>query len=134
MFTLDNVFEKRSEFENACKKAKFYEEEFHKLLKAETKSDFMQVIYDNFNWVYKEVTQFGLKYDYAGYFNEGITRVGIDNKYGFIDTEFKEICEIKYDDVGYFNEGFARVKKGDKWWFINRNGKEYFSEKCHGLN
>ena len=125
MFTKENVFEKRAEFENACKRAQACKEEFHKLLKAETKSEFMQVIFDNFYWVYEHVDKFGLEYDFVDNFYEGFARVKKGGKYGFIDTSFKEFA-LEYDYVGDFYKGFARVKKGKKWGFVNTK----FEEVC----
>ena len=41
-------------------------------------------------------------YDYVGDFWEGYACVRINGKWGFMDEEGKEICEIKYDLVKNF--------------------------------
>ena len=63
-------------------------------------------------------------YDYVGDYYEGFAMVELNEKWGFINREGKEICEIKYDFVGDYHNGFARVKLNGKWGFINREGKE----------
>jgi hypothetical protein len=126
MFTLENVFEKRAEFENACKDERACEPEFKRLVSAKTKVEFMQVILDNFYWVYRFVDKFGLEYDYVDDFAEGFARVNKDDKWGFLDTSFKEICELKYDYVDNFCEGFADVEKDGNWGKLYPDGRVEF--------
>jgi len=123
MFTIENVFEKRAEFEVACKD-KMPNSAFKKLVSAKTKTEFLQVIFDNFYWIYEYVDKFGLRYDYVDDSYEGYARVEIGGKWGFIDSSFKEVCELKYSYVRKFNKGFARVKKGKKWGFVDTSFKE----------
>jgi len=85
--TLQNVYEHRADFEAACKKAGACKPEYKKLNKAKTKAKFMKIIYNNFNWVYDKVTKFMLKYDYAYNFSEGLARVKLNGKYGYIDKQ-----------------------------------------------
>lgn len=125
MFTRENVFEKRKEFENACK-GKIHNSMLKEIGSAKTEAEFLQVIYSHFYWVYGNVSKFGLKYDYVGYFYEGFARVNKGKKWGFIDTKFNKICELKYDYAGYFREGFAIVKKDKKWGKLYPDGREEF--------
>lgn len=125
MFKLENVYEKRAEFENACK-GKIPNPEFKRLVSAETEAEFLQVIFDNFCWIYERVSKFVLGYDYVGDFHEGFARVKKGKKFGFINTKYKEICKLEYDYAGIFQGGFARVKKGGKWGIFYADGRVVF--------
>jgi hypothetical protein len=68
-----------------------------------------------------------LKYEYVGSIHEGLARVRLNDKYGFIDETGAEVTPLKYDDAsGFsrFSEDFARVKLNDKWGLIDKNGAE----------
>jgi hypothetical protein len=64
------------------------------------------------------------KYDLVDSFSEGLARVLLNDKYGFIDQSRKEVIPLKYDLTFDFSEGLARVKLNDKYGFIDKNGKE----------
>ena len=64
------------------------------------------------------------KYDYICDFYDGLARVKLNNKYGFINKQGVEIIQCQYDWVYSFYEGFAMVKLNNKWGFINQEGKE----------
>lgn len=64
------------------------------------------------------------KYDFIGNFINGFAIVELNMKYGFINTDGVEICEIKYDMVWDFNIHFAKVKLNRQWGFIDINGEE----------
>lgn len=64
------------------------------------------------------------KYDDIGTFNEGMARVTLNNKVGFINLNGKEIVPPKYDDVDAFSNGFALVRIGRKFGYIDKTGKE----------
>jgi hypothetical protein len=58
-------------------------------------------------------------------FSEGMARVRIkQDKYGFIDTNGREIVVPKYDWVDNFYEGRSRVSLNRKEGFIDKTGKE----------
>ena len=62
------------------------------------------------------------KYDAVWDFSEGLAKVELNDKYGFINKEGKEIVPCKYDSIDDFFEGRARVRigwKNGKWGFIN---------------
>lgn len=64
-------------------------------------------------------------YDFKNYdFNDGFASVCLNNKWGFVDENGDEICEIKYDYVWYFENEFAYVRIGNKHGYINRQGIE----------
>jgi hypothetical protein len=52
-----------------------------------------------------------LKYDYIGVFtkDEDLAYVIVNDKYGFIDKNGKEVVSPKYDDGGSFSEGLAKL-------------------------
>ena len=64
------------------------------------------------------------KYDYVWDFEEGLAKVKLKGKWGFINKNGKEVIPIKYDDVHDFSEGLARVELNGKYGYINKNGKE----------
>ena len=63
------------------------------------------------------------KYYKTGDFFEGLTKVRLNNKYGFIDKSEKVVIPIKYNDISDFKEGWAKVKLHNKYGFINKSGK-----------
>ena len=64
------------------------------------------------------------KYDWKGEYYEGLAKVKLNDKYGFIDKTGKEVIPIKYDDAYSFSEGLALVKLNNKYGFIDKTGKE----------
>ena len=73
------------------------------------------------------------KYNYIGDFHEGLAWFWVNDKYGFINKEGKEVVKAKYDDVGDFHEGLARFCLNDKYGFINKEGKETVKAKYDNL-
>ena len=64
------------------------------------------------------------KYDWKNEYYEGLERVSLNGKLGFIDKTGKEVIPIKYDDAWNFLEGLAMVKLDKKYGFIDKTGKE----------
>ncbi|GHT46247.1 hypothetical protein FACS189454_07100 [Planctomycetales bacterium] len=64
------------------------------------------------------------KYDDAGNFSEGLARVELGDKYGFIDKTGKEVIPFKYDDVYSFSEGLALVERQGREYYIDKTGNE----------
>jgi len=64
------------------------------------------------------------KYDAVYSFSGGVARVKINNKWGLIDRNGKQITGCKYDKIDSFSNGLARVEMNDKWGFINKEGDE----------
>ncbi|MFM8233580.1 MAG: WG repeat-containing protein [Holophagaceae bacterium] len=74
------------------------------------------------------------KYDDTKDFSsEGLARVRLDGKWGFVDEDGNEVTPLKYDSVGNLYEGFARVKLngqwGFQWGFVDQQGKEVIEPK-----
>lgn len=74
------------------------------------------------------------EYDHIGKFNNGFAKVKMNNKYGFIDINYEEICEIKYDYVYDFIFGIAIVFLNGKNGIINNKGKEICDIKYDDIN
>jgi hypothetical protein len=74
------------------------------------------------------------KYDSAHYFSEGLVRVKLNDKWGYIDKTGKWIIEPKYDNAGDFSEGLAAVKLNGKWGFIDRTGKTIIELKYDSVD
>ena len=64
-----------------------------------------------------------LKYDYISPFVEGLARVKLNGKYGFIDKTGKVVIPLIYDAARDFHEGLALVILNDKVGFIDKTGK-----------
>jgi len=65
------------------------------------------------------------KYEYQGPFCNGLARVKLNRKWGYIDTTGALIVSPKYDEVENFSEGLARVRVTQKGWgLINTSGIE----------
>lgn len=63
------------------------------------------------------------QYDRLFFWKDGFRKVELNKKYGFIDTDGKEITAIEYDEAWDFSDGMAAVKKGKKLGYINDKGK-----------
>ena len=63
------------------------------------------------------------KYDWKGEYYEGLAKVKLNDKYGFIDKTGKEVIPIKYDHAYGFSIGLALVKLEGKWFYINPKGE-----------
>jgi hypothetical protein len=57
------------------------------------------------------------------HFHEGLARVTLNGKWGFIDKTGKEIVPPMYDHTWGFHEGLAAVELNNKWGFIDKTGK-----------
>ena len=118
--TLKNIWENKELFIQKCKEEDACEDEFKRLLDAESKDDFMQVVWDNYEWVNREITQ---EYYYAYDFSEGFAVVELNNKMGLIDEAGNIAIPIIYDDAWNFHEGLAKVKLDNKYGFMDKLGE-----------
>lgn len=64
------------------------------------------------------------KYEFAGPFCEGLARVRLNKKWGFIDTTGAVIIPIRYNEVENFSDGIARVRIGQRWGLMEKTGRE----------
>ena len=63
-----------------------------------------------------------MEYD-APRFSEGIARICLDKKWGFINANGETVIEPIYEFAGNFQDGMAVVKTGDKVGYLNKNGE-----------
>lgn len=63
------------------------------------------------------------RYDYAGRFSDGLSKVQIDAKYGFVDKTGKLVLQCKYDYIYDISDGMAVLKTMEgKYGFCNNKG------------
>jgi hypothetical protein len=75
-------------------------------------------------WRGKEVVT-AEKYEYVGHFYNGLAKVKLEKKWGFIDTLGRVVVKPKYDQAENFSEGLARVRISQKGWgLVNTQGSE----------
>ena len=55
--------------------------------------------------------------------SEGLARVEMNNKWGYINKDGKVVIGLQFNDAGDFREGLARVKTGYGWGYINKEGE-----------
>ena len=70
---------------------------------------------------------FSIKAEDVGTFKEGLCRIMINHKWGFVDSNGKIIIPCIYDDVCDFTDGLCLVSKNKKEYIINHKGLELFS-------
>ena len=64
------------------------------------------------------------QFDDAGLFTEdGLARIKIGEKYGFVDKTGTFITNPQYDWASSFSDGFAVIQQGDLYGYINTDGK-----------
>ena len=77
------------------------------------------------------------KYDWRDDFIfNGLIKVKLDGKYGFINKDGEEIIPCKYEDADNFPDGLVKVKSAEGWGFVNENGEEIIPckyEKANGF-
>ena len=64
-----------------------------------------------------------MKYDYAESFSGGFALVKLKGKWGFINTEGKEVIPLKYDWAMSFENGKAKVELNGEYFYINTKGE-----------
>ena len=56
-------------------------------------------------------------------FSEGLARVLLNGKWGFINKKGAEVIPPQYEDAISFEDGLARVRLNKKWGMINKTGE-----------
>lgn len=81
----------------------------------------------------ERVTIIQPNYDYIGSFNDGLSRVNVNNKWGYIDESGEMIIKPVYEFARDFHDGYAAVKirsiVGTRWGYINKDGEIVISPK-----
>jgi hypothetical protein len=68
------------------------------------------------------------------YFDDGLARVRINNKFGLINKKGGEVLKPKYDMIEWFSDGLAAVKQNGKWGFIDKSGKELIKPQFESVH
>ncbi|MCW5961547.1 MAG: WG repeat-containing protein [Pyrinomonadaceae bacterium] len=63
-------------------------------------------------------------FDEARYFWDGLGRIKLDDKWGYIDTQGTMVIPPQFDEAGPFSDGIARVEKNRKVFYINKLGQK----------
>ena len=63
-------------------------------------------------------------YDQAEDFCDGMARVMIDGKWGYLDATGALSIPLQYEDAEDFEEGTAKVQLNGEWFTIDKTGKE----------
>jgi hypothetical protein len=71
-------------------------------------------------------------YSLQALFINGFITVELNGKYGAINQQGEEICEIKYDNIGLFLFDYAIVILNNKYGAIDKNGDEIIGLKYNG--
>lgn len=79
--------------------------------------DSSEIIYDD------ELKELYKKYDYVGFFSDGLAYVRKNGKYGCIDRKGDLVIPTKYEDLFGFSDGLSTVKINGKYGYINANGE-----------
>lgn len=72
------------------------------------------------------------RFDNADKLVEGMGRVMLDDKYGYINHLGKLVIPCKYDDADDFSDGMARVTQGRVYGYMTKGGGVAEDERKHG--
>lgn len=92
--------------------------------------------YDDITFVFGDILKIDDEYSrFISDRQDNLLQVKLNNKYGIIDLEGKEIIPCKYDDLTIFdwNEKLLQVKLDNKYGLINLEGKEIIPCKYDDL-
>ena len=64
----------------------------------------------------------GLKVPASCPFHEGLAPVEQQGRWGFVDTQGRQVIAPQFENAMPFSEGLAEVLQGGKWGFIDRTG------------
>lgn len=85
---------------------------------------FLFIVCFNVSFAQKTKNKAPSKYEFQGPFCDGLAKVRLNKKWGFIDSTGGVVVSPKYNEVENFSDGLARVRKGQKWGLIDTSGKE----------
>ena len=85
--------------------------------------------------LYKKLKQhLSARYSYVGPIFDGLARVQLNDKWGFVNEEGVEVIPPKYDQMFPFSRRFAPVRLNGKWGLINTEGKEVIPLKYDDIS
>lgn len=70
-----------------------------------------------------------MSYEQIYGFRNGFSRIKLNDKYGFINKNYEQICPIIYDDVWNFKDDYGIVSLDGKEDYIDHNGNILFDFK-----
>lgn len=73
-------------------------------------------------------------FDGAGDFSEGLARVKVGEKWGYINKEGKTAIEPQFTMCEDFHEGHARASEKGKWGLINKKGEWAVQPVYHSIS
>lgn len=129
-FTFENVYDNRLEFQIACDKYNLGSVAYNTLINAVTGNDFMQIIYDNFSWINDHIEDFEPKFTYAFNFQEDLSVVYLNNKWGCIKKDGTYLVKPIYQEMTLFQHGVSKVLLHDKYGILKNNGKYFIEPMC----
>lgn len=62
-------------------------------------------------------------YEFAWPFFDGLAKVKVDGKWGFIDKSGEFVIEPTLEKAGWFSQGLAQIVIDNKFGFIDKAGK-----------
>ncbi len=70
-----------------------------------------------------------ISFDWGWDFSEGLAKVQVGEKWGYVDRSGRMIIKPQFQEVSYFAENLASIKLDDKWGYIDRTGKIVIAPK-----
>jgi WG containing repeat len=64
-----------------------------------------------------------IQFGNAGDFSEGLARVLIDGKCGYINLDGKQVIPARFTRASDFRGGLAAIRQGNQWGFVNTRGQ-----------
>lgn len=83
-----------------------------------------------YGYIDKKTKEYHFEYDYAGCFMNGIAAVKKGDKWGVIDTSFKEVTGWEFDEILMDEYGICSAygvfwaKNGDRYYLYNKSGEK----------
>jgi hypothetical protein len=69
------------------------------------------------------------KWDFIGYYKDGLCSVTKNGKVGFIDKNYKIVIKPQFSFAGQFCDGLSRISRNGKYGYTNKAGKYFVQFK-----
>lgn len=79
---------------------------------------------NRYGYVTKSLKKTKPIYQFADNFKNGLARIKINNKWGFINKDYQYAIKPIYDEIRNFSYDLALFRKNNKWGFVDLSGKE----------
>jgi len=80
-----------------------------------------------------EYSAWDLYFDHAGDFHDGLARVSLNDKWGYINNQPSIVVECIYNEASDFHNGHAKVKRNGKWGLLSVSGTEVIACKYDAI-